>query len=386
MASLESAIKREIYFSKTFAIPRIFGEALIANNQNPTVAAFREAVGEFSRLAWFDTILQEAKTALEPHLPRMRKGDTPLFITYYGHPDSVLTGLAMKALYPNTILVGLGYPYRSVNSFDLIAAPPFPRDAPEGLPHFELDALPSHVTVDFLTNGRREWEPDFAALNHRYLTNDDFLIGLLVGGPFPIFAPDPREARVVGEAAFTDRHARDFCRQAMALRNRVIRETGKERVDFLITTSSRTPASVRDIIFGQLAHHSRWIHDPRNDRGPNPLPGILALSNILVPTCDSLCLTSDAVAASKLTEASVVVFAPESHMRHPLDVQGVHRHFCETLHGNGMVTYMGEPLKKPDFPFDFPAEAIAKQIKHLLWQRKNKRTPRVTAGTHAVCG
>jgi mitochondrial fission protein ELM1 len=388
MAGLATAIRRYFYTSEVVTVPRVFGTGPVTKNPHPLVAAFRDTVGETLRPGKFQNILQDAAAMLKPHLPPMRKGGIPVFFTYYGHPDSVLTGLTLKTLFPDMILASLGHPYRGLNMFDLIAAPPFVEDFPEGLTNVcRLDATPTHVTNEMLMQAYMEWNKVFAAPGHDYPTGNDCFITLIVGGPYAIFTADPREARVIGTAEFTPQHAREFCAQAMDLRKQVIRQEGKDkRVDFLITTSRRTPPEVMDIIFRKLGPHARWMYDPCRHDGPNPFLGMLMMASYLVVTVDSLSMVADVITANMVSDAPILVFAPPGLLEPPLDTQRAYKRSCDFMHRRGMITYLGEPIRRIIFPFDYPAEVIARRIREAARARHNKVAPHIYSGLRAACG
>jgi mitochondrial fission protein ELM1 len=388
MSGMAAAIKNHVYHSKAISIPRIFGDAPISDNKHPAVAGFKNAVGEFFQPQWCKSILREAKDALTPHLPRMTKDDIPVFITYCGHPDSVLTGLALKWLFPNTVLIGLGNPYRGLNYFDLIAALPFSDDLPENMKNVvQLDAFPSHITANMRMKAWKEWEKEFAAPRQLRVVEDDCFIALFVGGSYPFFAPDPREARVVGHAVFTPQHAHDLCARMLALKEQVAsKKSKKTRVDFLISVSRRTPPEVAEIIYDTLGSYARWVYDTQEDTGPNPEVAMLVMAEYTVITGDSLSMISNALGTGTLSGAPVLVYAPESLIAHPLDMQRAHKRFCDILRTNGMIHFLGEPIRRQLFPFDHPADVIALHVRKILRKRKRSHTVRLATGRRAALG
>jgi mitochondrial fission protein ELM1 len=212
-------------------------------------------------------------------------------------PDLVVTcgrraaavGLALKAQARGRLkLVHVQDPQTSPQGFDLVVA--MPHDRVSGPNVLRVTTALHDVRPEGLTAAARTWAPRFADLPRPYT-------GVILGGS---------TAKV------------DFgMEQAMQLREGLARLRGCVGGSVLIVPSRRTPESVRRY-FEVMAQMDRdvWIW---SGEGDNPYLGVLALSDRLVVTADSVSMLSEAVA----TEAQVEVFMLPLRGRHASFVSGL---------------------------------------------------------------
>lgn len=380
VASVASAIENALHQNiRRAEIQQPFGE--LFGNGNPMVEEFKRIAGDSYYKHDLCLLLEGVFKTIGPQLSYLRSTDIPIYISYMAHPNSVLAGLAIKFYFPKTLLISISYPYRAVDWFDIIAAPPYhlhqdgdscldiPSLAQNVLP---IDAIPTHVNPESLRKEGSLWERHFRP-------EDDCLIALLIGGPFPAFARDPQDARMVGTVPFTNAQARELCGQALDLRTQILqKEKGRKRVEFLITTSRRTPSEVTEIVHSELGRHARWVFNPSEDRGPNPLLAYLHWSKYIIVTGDSLSMISDALAANYASRAQVIIYAPDSLVNHHVDVQGAHRRFCARLHDQGQIAYLGDRVPEKSGPrIRLPAEVIAARVASIIKKRGNYQNSQV---------
>jgi mitochondrial fission protein ELM1 len=203
--------------------------------------------------------------------------------------------LAVKAASGGrTLAVHVQHPLANLDRFDLIL--PMRHDgAPEAAHIVPMDLALHDVTPELLAASGEAWRERFAALPWP-------MTGVLLGGSRPRFS-------------FTVEQARALTERLKALRA----EGG-----LAITPSRRTPEAVKAVVWEAFAG------DPGvflwDERGDNPYRGILALSDRLVATGDSVSMVSEAVASGR----PVAVF----------DLGGGARHqrFVENLVEKGVVS------------------------------------------------
>jgi mitochondrial fission protein ELM1 len=302
-----------------------------------------------------------------PELTSITSEDIPIFIACYGHPDAVLTALAIKYLYPQAILVSIGDPLRASNWFDIIAAFPYTL----GLPHqlgnvLRLDTLPSRVTGDFLVQGLSTWAKTLLRDDAPLPLQEEYLISVYVGGNYPIFSADARAFEQVGEGLFTTDLAEKFCSQLLALRTRIART--RENVSFLITTSRRTPDDVADLMASRLSAHTRYFYN-YNKGGPNPNAGYLAFGNAHCCTADSASMVAEAVTAAGIHSAPVYVFSDPGLIADPRDGLQYNRIHLESLARNNFVVVMDdgtEPIRRSAKQIHPPANTIAYALRQMV--------------------
>lgn len=109
----------------------------------------------------------------------------------------------------------------------------------------------------------------------------------------PSIAPTdkPRVAVIIGGPNSAYRFSTD---QARVLANQLADLTRDYAL--MITLSRRTPHDVAEVLRRRLAYDAALFYE---GLGPNPYPGILALSEAIIVTCDSVNMSGEACAAGK---------------------------------------------------------------------------------------
>ena len=164
----------------------------------------------------------------------------------------------------------VGRPWAPLDSFDLVVTTPQYRVPDRD--NVVNNALTLHaVTASRLATERERWSSRFEALPRPLITVN-------VGGDSGPYTLGPKAAL---------RLAREVSKMAR-------RQGGS----LLVSTSSRTPASVADILEREIdvpRHLYRWRPDDRD----NPYLGMLALADSVVVTADSIAMLSEACATGK---------------------------------------------------------------------------------------
>ncbi|MFZ5723879.1 MAG: mitochondrial fission ELM1 family protein [Pseudomonadota bacterium] len=111
----------------------------------------------------------------------------------------------------------------------------------------------------------------------------------------PRFAhlPSPRVAVLVGGSNKRQRFTTDVMRD---FAGRLAAAAQASGATLLVTTSRRTGAENERILREALAGVPAWIWDGQGD---NPYPGLLALADAIVVTCDSVSMTSEACSSGR---------------------------------------------------------------------------------------
>jgi mitochondrial fission protein ELM1 len=238
-----------------------------------------------SRLTLFG--LDKAKDRLEPPWPDL--------VISCGRTAGK-TALAVKqASGGRTLAVHIQHPLSRLQAFDLVI--PMRHDGAPAAPNtLPIDLALHDVTPARLAGAAAAWRERFASLSRP-------LTGVLLGG-------------ATQKKPFTVQQAR-----ALAGRLKGMRAEG----GLAITPSRRTPGEVKAVLREAFAGDAGvyWW----DETGDNPYLGILALSDRIVATGDSVSMVSEAVA----TGAPVAVF----------DLGGGgtrHRRFLENLVQRGIVS------------------------------------------------
>lgn len=185
-------------------------------------------------------------------------------------------------------------------------------------------------------------------------------IGVLLGGNSGPYRFDQRYARLLAEGL-----------------NKLARS---QRARLLVSSSSRTPPAFFEQLCRQL-DDGAVVHDWHSS-APNPYLGILAWSDALVVSADSIAMISEAVASGKtvlLSEPSVASTPAAwlyqsamgwGHRRWTRDVSLVHK----ALHDLGLIRWLDEQnaaekleaAESPDSrPLSYLSETVAQVLKTL---------------------
>ena len=186
---------------------------------------------------------------------------------------------------------------------------------------------PHRITPRKLQEAREKWEPIFAAYPHKRLS-------LIVGG-------------ATKNKPFTAEMALNLVEGVKALNPQSV----------LVTTSRRTPIEVIDILQKELPRPMFFYRF--GDKEENPYFGLLAATDEIVVTGDSMSMCSEACAAG----VPVSIFAPPEMM------SPKHQRFHQTLYQKGFAVPLGKEPKAPDSPLN-PARSIAEKIKELCADEK----------------
>jgi mitochondrial fission protein ELM1 len=169
-----------------------------------------------------------------------------------------------------TRLVFLGRTWARSDAFDLTITTPQYRVRPA--PNVIENLMTQHsVTEERLAAARDRWRERFAA-------HAAPRVGVLVGGDSGPFVFGANAARQLAEQA-----------------TRLCNQLGGSA---LVTTSSRTRPDAVDVLAASLPKGS-LLHRWRPDDPDNPYLGILALSDALIVTSDSIAMLSEAAAARR---------------------------------------------------------------------------------------
>lgn len=127
--------------------------------------------------------------------------------------------------------------------------------------------LPSSVTSQRLTDAEAEWSEAFSTFPRP-------IVSVFLGGQTTL-------------QTFSVEAAAEFGLKVATL----IRKTGGS---LLFSTSRRTPEKVAKAFLGQISGIPSFFYDGRAGVGPNPYFGMMAFSDFLIVTADSLSMMSDA--------------------------------------------------------------------------------------------
>lgn len=225
-----------------------------------------------------------------------------------------------------TLVVQLQDPLRDPALFDVVAPPA--HDGLTGANVFPLVGAPNRVSPQTLAAAMRDC-PAFAALPHPRLA-------VLVGGRSRAFDLPPRRAQTLAEEV-----------------ERLLDQSGGA---LLMTFSRRTPAPARAILTQRLAGRPGLIWDgAAADPGPNPFTAMLAASDHILVTEDSINMVTEAAATGKPVH---IVRLPGAQARKDrfhadLEARGVTRPFVGALD-----TWTYEPLAE--------TERLAKHLTRLI--------------------
>jgi mitochondrial fission protein ELM1 len=242
--------------------------------------------------------LDKRKNVLEPPWPDL--------VVSCGRRAAKAAIAVERASGGRTLAVHVQNPLAPLGEFDLVIA--MRHDGIDGPNVMQIDTALHDVTPAVLEQAGRAWRRRFAHL------------------------PRPRTGVLLGGS--TRRHpfgaaqARDLVGRLNA-----VRDGG----GLLITPSRRTPRDVKAVL------HAAFAGDPDvylwNETGDNPYRGILALSDRLVATGDSVSMVSEAVASGH----PVAVFDLGGGKRHARFIQNlVERRLAVRLGDEGFLPAVGE--------------------------------------------
>ncbi|AIL65329.1 hypothetical protein NOVO_04760 [Rickettsiales bacterium Ac37b] len=240
---------------------------------------------------------------------------------------AAVVSLYIKRKSPKTFIIHIMDPQINYQYFDLLIIPE--HDRPPAHPNIIKSIGAIHnVSPTLLTEHAQKWAPTFAALNRP-------LIAVIIGGNSK-------------HGAFTDNNIK-------SLITNINNIADKLSGSLLITTSRRTPSHLRTMLTNSFTVPC-FLHDFK-DHAANPYYGILALSDIIIVTGDSVSMCSEACYTGK----PVYVFAPNNIMSKK------HSRFIEQLAKNHYIniftnTLLYDRTNPNKFTLD-EASRIAKLIK-----------------------
>jgi mitochondrial fission protein ELM1 len=225
------------------------------------------------------------------------------------------------------VVVAVPDPHTNPAAFDLVVC--LNHDPAAGPNVLSLPTAVHDLTPDKLDQAGRQWR-------ERLRAPDRGLIGVLLGG-----AAHHRALTLTQWG------------QMFTALDRLRRETGAR---LAITPSRRTAPEVRALLatrFGDDPEVFLW-----DMQGDNPYRGILALSDRLVVTSDSVSMVSEALA----TRASVEVYGKPGSPRHV--------RFIDQLEANGLLRpFTGDPQPAPARGPVNATDAAAEAVRALLRAR-----------------
>lgn len=186
----------------------------------------------------------------------------------------------------------------------------------------QVVGTPHRVTAEKLAQEKKHWEP----VLKKYPTPR---IGVIVGG-------------ATKDKAFTLKNAVDLVQTIKELKP----------ASLLVTTSRRTPPEIVTFLKEKLPEPKFFYIF---GEGENPYFGLLAMSDILVVTGDSMSMCSECAGVG----VPVIIFAPKEM------VSTKHARFHQTLYENGYAVPAGEKPVLPKKHLNSAGE-IARRIKKEL--------------------
>lgn len=293
------------------------------------ILALAEALAEAMQLNWQRVDVDYQPWAGPVGLLRLQtrvgtasgfSGPWPQLLISAGLRNEPISRWLRNASGGRTRLIFLGRTWASARHFDLVVATPQYRLSPAA------NVLENPLTLHQVTPAALQQAR--AAFSSRYGAAADRKVGVLLGGDSGPYRFDAAYARQLAM------ELNDFA-------------AGGD-IRYLISSSSRTPEQFLAALASQL-HGQHDIHDWRSP-GANPYRGILAWSDTLVVTADSIAMISEAVATGKrvlLSEPSVAGSIGSriynsaiswGHKRWTRDVSLVHLRLLKL----GLVGWLGE--------------------------------------------
>lgn len=189
--------------------------------------------------------------------------------------------LYIKKKNPAAKLIHIQKPGFKLSEFDLVTTPEHDfLKGEKSVPGNVLLTLgaPNRINEKALASGAEKWEKEFAHFAHPR-------IAVLVGGS-------------TNKGEFTVNHALEFANQA----NDIVKQSGGS---LLVTTSRRTPPEVIEFLEKGLIN-PKFFYDARGG-GENPYFGLLACSDAIIASGDSVSMCSESCSTGK----PVYIYAPE---------------------------------------------------------------------------
>lgn len=264
--------------AQTSTAPEIWALASYRAGETSQILALAAALAEATGSAWRRIDLDYRKPAALCGLLKLttRLGtSTPLappwprILISAGLRNEPICRWIRRSSGNYTRLVFLGRTWAAVPRFDLVVTTPQYRLKAQ--PYLRQNPLTLHgVNTATLENAQKKWA-------HRFGERSERQVGVLLGG-------------ASGPYRFDRRYARRLAAELEGF-------AAGERLRYLITTSSRTPKGFAE----ELEQHLKVAHDfyrwPTGD--DNPYLGILAWSDVLIVSADSIAMISEAVATGK---------------------------------------------------------------------------------------
>lgn len=184
--------------------------------------------------------------------------------------------------------LGSVFSMEEMAGYDLIYG--YPHQRLQIPPHLQdrvriLDTLPSPVTPESLQHAANQWQSSLGLYARRHP-----VITVLVGGRI-----DARHPFLTAD-------------EAASLGQQVNRVAGRLGGSLLVTTSMRTTPAATEAFRREITVRPSYIHqfNPDAPAAQNPYQAMLAYSDVIVVTGDSLSMVSDAIATGK----PVYIYAP----------------------------------------------------------------------------
>lgn len=251
----------------------------------------------------------------------------------------------IKKQSPQTKIIHIQRPYLPFYNFDVIAMPehdlkgtgesrkPKSRGNWLACPFTKkLDTkfvvtpgAPNRITNAKLEEAQKYWEPKFANLPHPR-------IAVLVGGTNKL-------------NKFTAEHANDLADKV----NKLVADSGGGSL--MVTTSRRTPPEAIAILKEKLSS-PKFFYDFR-DGGENPYVGMLACSDVIIPSGDSVSMCSESCTTGK----PVYIYSPQGLTSHKHDV------FQQTMFAKNYARPLGSKWENWSYPPLSDSKTIADFIK-----------------------
>lgn len=251
---------------------------------HPYCVDFMRAAQEHTgRAQALEAILSSAQQQIVDQLVHIPPYVRPVFLGYGIDSSPSLTGLALKKVRPDTILVSIGPPAVASTMYDLVVVTPAdpPMQDPKTL---NVHAMPNRITAASLAEYHDAWRS-------RLANGSSSLVALMVGGSIPA-----QDSCSSGNAeAFTVRHAQ-------SLANAVLAYVNKHKATLIVTNSVRTPPDVTEVLRSRLAKRAHYFYN-HVQGGENPYFGYMACADTVIVTGDSMSMISDAVDAGRITLA-----------------------------------------------------------------------------------